>query len=100
MKNLNKEKWVEDALGSLEGIRRAEAPPGLFEKAMQRVSRGRARVVSMTRAQVWSAAACALVLVVANVLLCAQFSRTGQHSRGQQEAFAQEYFVFSEPPQY
>lgn len=100
MKNLDKEKWVENTLDSLEGIQRAEAPPGLLEKAMQRASRGKARIVSMTRTQVWSAAACGLVLIAANVFMCLQFSHSGQHAQSQQEAFAQEYFVFSEPPQY
>lgn len=100
MKDLNKEKWIDDTLESLDGIRRADAPPGLFEKAMQGLSRGKARVVSMTRAQLWSAAACGLLLVVANLFMCIQFARSNPRGQSQQESFVREYFVFSEPLQY
>lgn len=89
----NKEKWVEDTLESLSGSHRAEAPDTLLERAMNRIAYGRARVVRMPARQVWSAVACTLVLVIANLFMCLDFSR---QNTGTKEGFAREYFGSSD----
>jgi len=100
MKQTNKEKWVEDTLKSLNGSQRAPAPEGLFENAMRRAAFGRAKLVRMPTAQVWSAAACALVLVVANLFMCLDFSQSGKKATNSKEMFAKEYFGASDAPQF
>ncbi len=100
MNQLDKNKWVEDTLESLNGSQRAQAPDGLFENAMRRAAFGRARIVRMPAAQVWSAAACALVLVVANLFMCVDFSHSGNKTLGSKESFAKEYFGASDAPQF
>jgi len=100
MKQANKEKWVEDTLGSLNGSQRAQAPEGLLENAMRRAAFGRARIIRMPAAQVWSAAACALVLVVANLFMCLDFSHSGKKATSSKEMFAKEYFGASDAPQF
>jgi hypothetical protein len=54
----------------------------------------------MPPAQVWSAAACALVLIVANLFMCLDFSHTAQKTAGAKERFAKEYFGSSDAPQF
>lgn len=89
MKQIDKEKWVEDTLESLAGSKRAQAPDTLLERAMSRAAFGRARVVRMPAAQLWSAVACTLILVIANLSLCLDFSH---QSKSAKEGFAKEYF--------
>jgi hypothetical protein len=92
-------KWIDEAMESLHGIKRASAPTDLFEKAMQHTRRARARVVSMPAIQVWSAAACATVLLVANLFMCLDFSHVGKNQRNDKEQFVREYFNASDGPQ-
>jgi len=100
MNQLDKEKWVEDTLESLKDSQRAQAPDGLFENAMRRVAYGRARMVRMPPAQVWSAAACAIVLIVANLFMCLDFSHAGKKALNSKEMFTKEYFGASDAPQF
>lgn len=100
MKQTAKEKWVEETLSSLDGSQRASAPQGLLEHAMRRAADGRARIVRMSATQVWSAAACALVLVVANLYMCLDYSKSATKSAGMKERFAKEYFTTSDAPQF
>jgi len=100
MNQTNKEKWVEDTLNTLNGIQRAQAPEGLLENAMRRAAFGRVRMVRMPTAQVWSAAACALVLVVANLFMCLDYSHSGKKASSSKEFFAKEYFGAFDAPQF
>jgi hypothetical protein len=36
--NIKKEKWVDDALGSIAGISRAQPPDGMFEKITSKLN--------------------------------------------------------------
>ena len=100
MNQLDKEKRVEDTLESLSGSQRAQAPDNLFENALRRAAFGSARLVRMPAAQIWSAAACALVLVVANLFMCIDFSQAGKQAANSQEMFVKEYFGASDAPQF
>jgi type VI protein secretion system component VasF len=100
MNQLEQEKWVQSTLESLAGSQRPEAPADLFEKAMRRAAQGRAKIVRMPKAQVWSAAACALVLIAANLFMCLDFSHPAQKTAGAKEMFAKEYFGSSDAPQF
>ncbi|GEM_PF-1168619 len=100
MNQFDKEKWVEDTLESLSGSQRAKVPDGLFENAMRRAAFGRARMVRMPPAQLWSVAACALVLIVANLFICLDFSDSGKKASSSKEIFAKEYFGASDAPQF
>lgn len=100
MNQLGKEKWVEDTLDALNGSQRAQAPDSLFENALRRAVFGNARVVRMPAGQIWSAAACALVLVVANLFMCIDFSQAGKQAANAKEMFVKEYFEASNAPQF
>lgn len=100
MNHLDKEKWVEETLESLKGSQRAKAPDGLFESAMKRAAFGSARVVRMPSVQIWSAAACALLLVTANLFMCVDYARGNNKVMGSKEMFAKEYFGSTDAPQF
>lgn len=92
-------KWIDDTLESLQGIRRAGAPTDLFDKSMQRARQVKARGVTMSAAQVWSAAACVAVLLVANLFMCLDYSHLGKKQKTDKEMFINEYFTSSDGPQ-
>lgn len=96
MKRSEKEKWVEETLQSLDGVSRAQAPENLLESALKRAAFGKARVVRMAPVQVWSAAACALVLVVANLFTCIDYNHFSSKKQSNSESFAKEYFGASD----
>ncbi len=100
MNQLDKEKWVEETLESLNGSKRAEMPPDLLENALRRAAFGPARVVRMAPLQIWSAAACALVLVLANLFMCIDFSHSASKPAASKEMFIKAYFDTSDAPQF
>jgi hypothetical protein len=93
------QKWIEDTLESWHGVQRPGVPAGLLEKALERAQWGKARVVKMPVAHTWRAAACALVLVVANLFLCFDFTHVGKKQPNDKEMFVREYFSGSDGPQ-
>lgn len=99
MKQQEKQTWIDETLGSLDGIPRAEAPADLYEKARQRMDKGRAKIVKMPTLKAWSVAACLLLLVFANVLACLKYANTQHAQKSGIDSFANEYFAFAKPPQ-
>lgn len=87
---------INDTFNSLEGIQRATPPADLLEKAMARMYQGKARVVSMSPTYLWRAAACALVLLVANLFMCLDFVRIGKKQHNDKEMFVREYLNSSD----
>ncbi|MBX2870475.1 MAG: hypothetical protein KTR30_00190 [Saprospiraceae bacterium] len=60
--NQDKEKWIDEKLNSLKGIRSAEAPEHLFAKIEQQAFQTEAKVVSFSQ---WRAAAAVSLLFLA-----------------------------------
>lgn len=71
-----KEKWVNEVLGSLEGSQRAKPSADLFAKIEKEIARPEGRVISMNQLRV--AAAAAILLLALNVFLLNQYSRSQQ----------------------
>lgn len=100
MKQVEEQNWMESTLNSLDGLQRQKAPADLFEKAMIRSIYTRAKVLRMPVQQLWSAAACGAVLIVANLFLCLNFSSPGKQMANPKESFAKEYFGAGDAPQF
>jgi hypothetical protein len=98
MKLADKETWVEDTLKSLDGMSQPQAPDNLFENAMRRAAFGRALILRIPVVQVWSAVACALVLILANLFICLDSALFDDQMIGSKEKFAKEYFQISDTP--
>lgn len=65
---MEKERWKNEVLGSLEGLQRAEPDPALYAKIQTRLDAGtKPRLQVIHRSYVAVAAACLLLLLVANV---------------------------------
>lgn len=61
----DKEKWLDETLGSLQGIKRATPPADLFARIEIRVNQTESKIVPMSQ---WRpAVAAAIVLLVLNI---------------------------------
>lgn len=87
------DKWVQQKLSSLDGIRRAEANPYLYEKIKNRLA-----VVTISYAIkpaiVWLSAACLAALISLNVLSISHFTRQNTLSNNNKAVFANDYFSY------
>jgi len=60
-----KEEWIDETLGSLEGIKRAKPPVDLFDKIEIQIKQGKTKTIYFTQ---WRPAiAAAVLLLVLNV---------------------------------
>lgn len=97
MRPVDKDKWIEDAMASINGIERAHTTTTVYESVMQRVQS--AKVITMSPRLTMRAAACILMLISVNVYVCMQYSghKNGtSYSNINEKAVAKEYFSFVE----
>ena len=89
-----KDKWIEKALNSLDGIQPAIAPQNMHSRVMQRIQAERFRIVPETvnSATIYRIAAGILLIVALNVLSCVAFSKSMTEKKGLQN-FAKEYSI-------
>ena len=78
----DKDKWVNEVLGSLEGSKRAVPPPDLFARINQKIARPEAKIVPIGSYRL--AAAAAVLLLVLNVWVLAQYAQTGALTSNEQ----------------
>lgn len=77
--DMNKDKWINEVMSSLDEVRSAEASPFLYNKILNRINSSK---VEYTPAKlVWLAAASFLILIVLNF----QAIRTNDHSNSKSE---------------
>jgi hypothetical protein len=69
-----KEQWIDDVLGSTQGMSRAEAPANLYDRVMIGVQNPRSR--SSLPVKQWAAAA--VLLVAVNIASVVYFSKHGR----------------------
>ncbi len=58
-----REKWMDEVMGSLQGMRAAEPPVDLFEAIEVRISKPKAQVIPMRQLR-WSIAIAAVLLLL------------------------------------
>ncbi|MEI8279911.1 MAG: hypothetical protein WCG87_09120 [Bacteroidota bacterium] len=96
----NKEQFIEKVMTSIEGINKAEANPFLYEKIVNRMGQDRGKLIPfIQQPQFIRLAACLLVLVAMNVLVCIHFAEpkyTETHTEQQNDVnpVAQEYLSY------
>ena len=88
-----KEKWIEDRLSSLDGLKKAEANPYLYSKVMNRMEKKDAKELRLNPSIVWSMAACVLVVLSINVFTLLHFSKATTEMNS--NVVAQEYFSYT-----
>lgn len=73
MMKKDKENWMEDVLGSLEGSKRAQPNPGLFARIESQIETPEAIVIPVTQWRL--AAAAAILLLMLNVFAMRQYAQ-------------------------
>lgn len=77
----DKDKWIEDVLGSMKGSQRAKPDPSLFAKIENRLDTPEANIIPMRQ---WNYAAAAAVLVlVLNAFALRQVVQTKDYNAGE-----------------
>lgn len=80
----NKEKWIDDKMNSLEGIRSAKTPEHLFAKIEQEAFQSEGKIVTFSQ---WrAAAAIALLFLAFNFWAIGQQLQTSDTTAGQSTA--------------
>ena len=89
-----KDKWIEKALSSLDGIQQAVPSANMHGRIMQRLQAERFRSVpdSVRPATIYRAAAAILLIMALNIFTCAMFSKNVTEKKGLQ-SFAKEYSI-------
>jgi hypothetical protein len=87
------EKWMNETLGSIDNIQKAEFPYHLKEKILSN-NNSKGRVIYIRPFVKWAAAAIILILLGANFYSIVQFRKSNTISQNQNNVFYQEYFSF------
>ena len=72
MMKKDKEKWMDDVLGSLEGSKRAQPSPELFARIESQIDAPEAKVIPITQWRI--AVAAAILLLMLNVFAMRQYA--------------------------
>ena len=87
---LEKEKWADEVLASVENIQRAKVSAGFYRQTMNRI---KAEAVISTD-YVLRIAAGLFLLITLNVFACISFSKNKSHANSEHlQAFAKEYSI-------
>ena len=89
-----KDKWIEKALNSLDGVQPAVPSANLQGRIMQRLQAEQFKIVAdpVRPATVYRIAAGILLIMALNIFTCAAFSKNVTEKKGLQ-SFAKEYSI-------
>ncbi len=93
---MEKDKWVNEAMDSLEGIQPAAPPTALYAKTMRRIATEKFAAMhdTVSLQTVYRIAAAIAVIISLNAYSCVIFSKNQQEKKTV-EAFAREYSLTS-----
>lgn len=95
------EKRIEEAIQSLENIRRAEMAEELHHKILNRITRRAGKEISIRPQTLWRAAAAIALLIIMNVFSMVHFNKSnGAGAKTESNVFAQEYFSYTKQAQF
>lgn len=90
-----KEKWINDTLESLQGVRRAEANPFLSEKVLQRLQNKQPVIIVYPLRIAWRIAASVVLLAGINFYTCLHYQRSTFNSKQVNvNSLGMEYFSY------
>ena len=89
----DREKWINEALGSIDNIQKVEFPSPLKEQILNN-TKSKGRIIYIRPIVKWMAAAIILVLLGANFYSIVHFQKANSYSQNQGNVFYQEYFSF------
>ncbi|MGZ3862328.1 MAG: hypothetical protein ACXVPN_03580 [Bacteroidia bacterium] len=92
---------IENTLNSLEGIERADIGPLFYDKVMNRIENGEAKVVSIAPRVLWQAAAGFAFLIALNiVVLLRNGNSKNLQAQDNNNPLAKEYFSYFSNTQF
>ncbi len=91
-----KDQWIADALTSIDGLQRAQAPAGLHHATVQKLTAGTVRTIRLSPKTIWLMAAGLLLLIGVNAYTL--FSHSSEAGRignfaAQKSPVITEYFT-------
>ncbi len=92
--DMNKEKWINEVMNSLDDVKSAEANPFLYNKILNKISSG--KVEQMPLKLVWLAAASFLLLVLLNFSIIKKSDSASSKSKNEVETLANSYQLINE----
>jgi hypothetical protein len=93
---MEKDKWVNETINSLEGLQPAVPPAALYAKTMQRIAAEKFNAMrdTVSLQTIYRIAAAIAVIISLNAYSCVVFSKSQQEKKTV-EAFAREYSLTS-----
>ena len=89
----DREKWINEALDSIDTIQKVEFPSHLKEQILNN-NKSKGRIIFIRPIVKWAAAAIILVLLGANFYSIVHFRKVNSYSQNHGNVFYQEYFSF------
>src|SRR5688572_2042280 len=91
--DMNKEKWINEVMSSLDDVKPAEAPPFLYNKILGRISPEEINAAPLKL--VWLAAASLVLLALLNFGIMRKTAYSG-NKKNQLEKLADSYLLINE----
>ena len=93
--NMENEKWTEEVMNSLDGIKKAEPGPFLYNKILHKINEGISEYTPMKI--VWLAAASFAILIILN-WTAAQKNKNSTNQESPIEQLADQYQLLNSNP--
>ncbi|CAN5402151.1 hypothetical protein BH10BAC1_BH10BAC1_01960 [soil metagenome] len=92
--DVNKEKWINEVMNSLDDVKSAEANPFLYNKILSKISSGNVEYTSMKL--VWLAAASFALLVLLNFSIVKSKNSASKNTSTEVQTLASGYQLINE----
>ena len=92
--DMNKEKWINEVMNSLDEVKSAEANPFLYTRILSKISSGNVEHTPLKL--VWLAAASFLLLVMLNFSIIKKSDSASSKSKNEVETLANSYQLINE----
>jgi hypothetical protein len=91
-----KETWIDHTMESIDGINTLEAPPGMFQNVMGRLSRNNPKVIALRPQFAWAVAAGMALLLCINTITLLQYNKSNHNDKVAVKEISAEYFSYTE----
>ncbi len=92
--DMNKEKWINEVINSLDDVNSAEVNPFLYTKILQKISSGNSEYAPMKL--VWLAAASFALLLLLNFKVIKTSTSSSKNTKTEVQTLESSYQLFNE----
>ena len=94
--NMNKEKWIDDVINSLDGVQPAEANPYVYTKILSKINTAAAEYAPAKL--VWLAAASFILLLLLNFQVIRAVSSSSKNTKTEMQEHGAGYQLLNTNP--